>query len=54
MELVSSSKDYVQSWIKTGSVLCLGTPVSPSVPEMEGIYTTGGHPFYEDVSKHGA
>ena len=28
-------------------------PVSsspPSVPEMEGIYTTGGHPFFEDVS----
>ena len=27
-------------------------PVSsspPSVPEMEGIYTTGGHPFFEDV-----
>ena len=27
-------------------------PVSsspPSVPEMEGIFTTGGHPFFEDV-----
>ena len=25
--------------------LCLYTPVSPSVPEMEGIYATGGRPF---------
>ena len=25
--------------------LCLYTPVSPSMPEMEGIYATGGRPF---------
>ena len=25
------------------------TPVSPSVPEVEGIYATGWHPFFEDV-----
>ena len=28
--------------IKTGSDVCLYTPVSPSVAEMEGIYATGG------------
>ena len=26
---------------KEGSVVCLYTPVSPSVPEIEGIYATG-------------
>ena len=36
------------SWIKIGSVACLYTPESLSVPEMEGIYATGGIPF-EDV-----
>ena len=25
--------------------LCVCTPVSPSVPEMEGIYATGVHPI---------
>ena len=35
-------KDYVQSQIKIGSVVCLYTPVSPSVPQMEGIHATGG------------
>ena len=45
VEPVSRSKDYVRSWIKhrkTGSVLCLCTPVSPSVPER-------GASFFEDV-----
>ena len=27
---------------KNGSVVCLYIPMSPSVPEMEGIYATGG------------
>ena len=35
----SRSKDYVRSWIKIGSVVCLYTPVSPCVLEMQGIYT---------------
>ena len=34
VEPVSRSKDYVRSLINIGSVLCLCTPVSPSVPEM--------------------
>ena len=37
---------------KIGSVVCLNTPVSPSVPEMEGISATGdggGASFFEDV-----
>ena len=34
VEPVSRSKDHVRSGIKIGSVLCLCTPVSPSVPEM--------------------
>ena len=42
VELVSRSKDYVRSRMKIGSVVYLYTPVSPSVPEMEGIYATGG------------
>ena len=41
IEPVSKSKDYVRSLIKMGSVVCLHTPVSPSVPEMESIYATG-------------
>ena len=35
----------IQFWTKTGSLLCLYIPVLLSVPEMEGIYATGGHPF---------
>ena len=35
-------KDYVRSRIKIDSVVCLYTPLSPSVPEMEGTYATGG------------
>ena len=45
VEPVSRSKDYVWSWIKIGSVLCLCTPVSRSVPEMYGIKVTWGHSF---------
>ena len=30
---------------KKDFVLCLYTPVSRSVPEMQGIHATGGHPF---------
>ena len=45
VEPVSRSKDNARSWIKIGSVLYLCTPVSASVPEMTGIYATGGHPF---------
>ena len=48
VEPVSRSKDYVRSRLKIGSVVCLYTPVSPSVPEMEGIYVTGGI-LFEDV-----
>ena len=47
VEPVSRSKDYVRSLINIGSVvLCLYTPVSPSVPEMEGIYASGGIFFW--------
>ena len=42
------SNDFVWSWIKMGSVWCLYTPVSPSVPEMEGVYATGGASFWGD------
>ena len=35
---------------KNGYFLSLYTAVSPSVPKMEGIYATGGHPFLEDVT----
>ena len=35
----------VLSWIILGTVVCLYTPVSPSVPEMEGIYGIGGYTF---------
>ena len=31
--------------MKIGSVVCLYTPVSPSVPEMEGIYALGASYF---------
>ena len=31
--------------IKIDSVVWPYTPASPSVPEMEGIYATRGHPF---------
>ena len=41
VEPVLRSEDDVQSGIKIGSVLCLYTPLSLSVPEMEGIYATG-------------
>ena len=34
--------------MKIGSVVCLYTPVPPSVPEMEGIYVTGVI-LFEDV-----
>ena len=51
VESVSRSEYYVRSRIKIGSVVCLYTPVSPSVPEMEDIYATGGILFFfEDVS----
>ena len=42
VEPVPRPEDYVRSLIKIGSVVCLYTPVSPSVPEMEGIYATRG------------
>ena len=45
VEPVSRSKDYIRSRMKIGSVVCLYTPLSPSVPEMEGIYDTGGTLF---------
>ena len=40
-------KDYVRSRIKIGSVVCLYTPVLPSVPEMDGVYATEGTLFWE-------
>ena len=49
VEPVSRSKDYAQSRIKIGSVVCLYTPVSSSEPEMEGIYMPLGASFFEDV-----
>ena len=49
VEPVSRSKDYVRSRIKTGSVVCLFTPVSSCVPEIEGIYATGEHTAFENV-----
>ena len=42
VEPVSRSKDYVWSRIKTGSVVCLYTPLSPDMPEMEGVYVPLG------------
>ena len=41
VEPVSRSKDYVSSRIKIGSVVCLYTSASPSVPEMEVIPQEG-------------
>ena len=38
----------MRSQIKIGCVVCLYTAVSLSVPEMEGIYATGGI-LFEDV-----
>ena len=46
VEPVSRSKHYVRSGIKTGSVLCLCTRVSPSVPEIQDIYAIKGPPFF--------
>ena len=46
-EPVSRTKNYVRSRIKIGSVVCLYILVSPSVPEMEGMYATGGILFWE-------
>ena len=37
---------YARSEIKTGSVLCLLTLVSPSEPEMEGIYIVKQHDYF--------
>ena len=34
---------------KIGSVVCLYTPVSPRVSEMEGLYMLLGASFFEDV-----
>ena len=48
-EPVSRSKDHVRSRMKMGSVVCLYTPVSPSVPEMEGVYMPLGASFFKDV-----
>ena len=45
---VSRLRDYVLFWIKTGSVVCLYTSVSPSVPEIEDVYPAGDIHF-EDV-----
>ena len=45
VEPVLRPKDYVRSLIKMGSVLCLCTPVWPSVPKMYGIHAIRGHPF---------
>ena len=39
---------FVRSQIKLGSVVCLYTPVLPSVNEMEGVYATGAS-FFEDL-----
>ena len=39
---VSSSEDCVQSSVNIGSVVCLYTPVSPCVSEMEGMYVNAG------------
>ena len=49
VEPVSRSKDHVWSQINIGSAMFLYPPVSPGVPEMEGIYVTGGILFFEHV-----
>ena len=46
VEPVSRSKGYVRSRLKIGSVVCLYTPVSPSVPEILSIYATGAFFLY--------
>ena len=46
-EPVSSSKDCVRFRLKSCSAVCLYTPVSPSVPEMEGKYATEDVPLLE-------
>ena len=46
VEPVARSKDYVRSRLKIRSVVCLYTPVSPSVPEMEGNIPLGGILFW--------
>ena len=43
VEPVSRSKDCSVSNINWFCRMPVHTPVSPSVPEMEGIYATGGH-----------
>ena len=48
IEPVSRSKDYVWSQIKIGFVVCLYTPVSSSVSEMEGNMPLGAS-FFDDV-----
>ena len=45
---VLRSKDYVQSQIKIGYVVCLYTRVSPSVPGMESNMPLRAS-FFEDV-----
>ena len=47
VEPVSRSSEYVRYWIKTGSVVCLYTPVSPSALEIGGYICHWGHPFWE-------
>ena len=47
VEPVSRSKDYVRPRIKIGLVVCLYTPVSPSVLELEGrLYNTRSILFF--------
>ena len=46
VEPVSRYKDYVRSRIKIGSVVCLYTALSVRVPEMEGLFATGGILFW--------
>ena len=48
VEPVPISKDYVPPRIKIGSLVCLYTPVSPSVPEMKGMPL--GASFFEDAA----
>jgi len=49
VEPVSRSKDYAWSWIKMGSVLGLGTPVTECVWNGRVYRPLGGHPVFEDV-----
>ena len=41
-----TKQQLFRSWINTGSVVCLCTPVSPSMLEMEGTYATGSILFW--------